>query len=321
VPLPIEKREDRKKLGDADTVMVRVGELEEELAHLKASYEQYFLGVERRPPTDAHDKFKKGLKELKSTFVRHTGANFRVQGLQAKYLTYERLWQRTLQEMEAGTYRRDVYKAKRKGNELEALKKKKKAAGNGLPNPDATPPEEDPLGAHPEDAPGAAAKPPLPGALPPGPRPPPPPMEEDLLDGPLKPPPGASPSKTGLPAVAALKPVTGPAAAVGRPGQPPGRPTITAARGESPSMPVARGAAPASNDGDLSEKKVKAIYDAYVMAKKRCNEDVSKLSVDTLGATLRKQVPELMKQHGAKSVEFKVVIKDGKAILRALPKT
>jgi hypothetical protein len=29
----------------------------------------------------------------------------------------------------------------------------------------------------------------------------------------------------------------------------------------------------------------------------------------------------LMKQHGAKSVEFKVVIKDGKAILRALPKT
>ena len=54
MPLPIEKREDRKKLGDADSVMVRVGELEEELAHLKASYEQYFLGVERRPPTDAH---------------------------------------------------------------------------------------------------------------------------------------------------------------------------------------------------------------------------------------------------------------------------
>jgi hypothetical protein len=86
-------------------------------------------------------------------------------------------------------------------------------------------------------------------------------------------------------------------------------------------MPMAKGAAPASRDGDLSEKKVKAIYDAYVMAKKRCNEDVSKISVETLASTLRKQVPELMKQHGAKSVEFKVVIKDGKAILRALPKT
>ena len=63
-----------------------------------------------------------------------------------------------------------------------------------------------------------------------------------------------------------------------------------------------------------------AIFDAYVMAKKRCNEDVSKLSYDSLSQTLRKQVPELMKQHNAKSVEFKVVIKDGKAILRALPK-
>ncbi len=65
---------------------------------------------------------------------------------------------------------------------------------------------------------------------------------------------------------------------------------------------------------------MKAIFDAYVMAKKRCNEDVSKLSLDSLSQTLRKQVPALMKQHNAKSVEFKVVIKDGKAILRALPK-
>lgn len=313
MPLPIEKREDRKKLGDADSVMVRVGELEEELAHLKASYEQYFLGVERRPPTDAHEKFKRGLKDLKSTFVRHTGANFKVQGLQAKYLTYERLWQRTLQEMEAGTYKRDVYKARRKNVDLEAAKKKK-AAGNGIPNPDATPPEEDPLGAHPEDASG-------------GVRPPPPPPE-------FSPPaPPAASSKTSLPAVAPLKPLvagvapvskTGLPAVAAKPGQPAapaGRPVITAAKAESPSMPLPRGAAPASNDGDLSEKKVKAIYDAYVMAKKRCNEDTSKLSVDTLAATLRKQVPELMKQHGAKSVEFKVVIKDGKAILRALPKT
>ena len=41
-----------------------------------------------------------------------------------------------------------------------------------------------------------------------------------------------------------------------------------------------------------------------------------------LGSTLNWgfQVPELMKQHNAKSVEFKDVIKDGKAVLRALPK-
>ena len=30
--------------------------------------------------------------------------------------------------------------------------------------------------------------------------------------------------------------------------------------------------------------------------------------------------PELLKQHNAKAVEFKVVIKDGKASLKAVPK-
>ena len=40
----------------------------------------------------------------------------------------------------------------------------------------------------------------------------------------------------------------------------------------------------------------------------------------SVAANLRKQVPELLKQHNAKSVEFKVVIKDGKAVLKAVPK-
>jgi hypothetical protein len=44
------------------------------------------------------------------------------------------------------------------------------------------------------------------------------------------------------------------------------------------------------------------------------------MSYDSIAASLRKQVPELMKQHGAKAVEFKVVIKDGKAVLKAVPK-
>jgi hypothetical protein len=78
--------------------------------------------------------------------------------------------------------------------------------------------------------------------------------------------------------------------------------------------------APAAGDGGLSDSKIKAIYDAYVMAKKRTGEDTRSITLDSVASSLKKQVPELMKQHNAKSVEFKVVIKDGKAILRALPK-
>ena len=75
-----------------------------------------------------------------------------------------------------------------------------------------------------------------------------------------------------------------------------------------------------ASDGGLSDSKMKAIYDAYVTAKQRCGEDTRALTYDSVASTLKSQVPTLLKQHNAKSVEFKVVIKDGKAILRALPK-
>jgi hypothetical protein len=70
----------------------------------------------------------------------------------------------------------------------------------------------------------------------------------------------------------------------------------------------------------LSEAKLRAVYDAYVDAKKRCHEDVSKISFESVASKLRKQVPTLMEKHKVNSVEFKVVIKDGKAVLRAVPK-
>lgn len=77
---------------------------------------------------------------------------------------------------------------------------------------------------------------------------------------------------------------------------------------------------PSAGAGGLSDDKLKAVYDAYVSAKRRNKEDTSKMSYESVASSLRKQVPELMKQHKAKAVEFKVVIKDGKAVLKAVPK-
>jgi len=66
--------------------------------------------------------------------------------------------------------------------------------------------------------------------------------------------------------------------------------------------------------------QMRELYDAYVAAKKRCNEDTSRLTFDAVASSVSKQIPEIMKTHKAKSVEFKVVIKDGKAKLTAVPK-
>jgi hypothetical protein len=65
---------------------------------------------------------------------------------------------------------------------------------------------------------------------------------------------------------------------------------------------------------------MRALYNAYLAAKMTCREDVTKLTYDAVAKTVSKQIPELMARYKAKSVEFKVEVKDGKAILKAIPK-
>jgi hypothetical protein len=210
----------RRQVADQGQALRDCDALEGELVDLRNAYEQYFLGTERLPPASAHQELKKKLDRLRMSFVRNTAVNFKIQGLYTKFTTYERLWNRTLQEMENGTYRRDLFKARLR------------------------------------------AKPTV--------------------------------AKTTLPLA---KPAAPPA------NQPPG-----------PAQP------PVTSQGELSEGKIKAIYDAYVTAKKRCNEDTAGLNLEGLAATLKKQVPELLKQHNAKSVDFKVLIKEGKAVLKPVPR-
>src|SRR5262245_21054787 len=96
-----------RKIAAGDEVSKECSEVEEAIAALRVSYEQYFLGMERKPPSLEHNDLKKKIQRMKGFYVRQTALKFRVQSIQAKFVTYERLWSRTLQEIEAGTYRRD----------------------------------------------------------------------------------------------------------------------------------------------------------------------------------------------------------------------
>jgi hypothetical protein len=326
------------KLGDAEKAMKACTELEAEIAELQAAYEQYFLGMERRPPTQKHTSVKKLMNELRNTFVNSTPVKFRIGSLQQRLNTFERLLERTLLEIENGTYKRDVYKARRHADERKKRKAPTGGASDGLDDlhidEDLDLSDLDSGSDDLESAMSAAAaaveKPkPVPGI--PSVAPLVPTVAPAVPGIPSVKPlvPGVNP-KTGpisIPPVAApsARPVTGAPLAVKAPATATG--SNPALKSPSGSLPPARPAGtpskpptPVGSDGGLNDGKIKAIYDAYVMAKKRCGEDTSKLSLDSVASTLRSQVPTLMKQHNAKSVEFKVVIKDGKAVLRALPK-
>lgn len=75
----------------------------------------------------------------------------------------------------------------------------------------------------------------------------------------------------------------------------------------------------ATSADDLTEPKLRRLYQTYIGARKRCGEPVD-LRYEDMAAALRKQVPKLMQTTGAKAVEFKVVIRSGRAVLKALPK-
>ncbi|HEX8441072.1 MXAN_5187 C-terminal domain-containing protein [Archangium sp.] len=295
--------------------------IEAELAALKVTYEHYFLGLERTPPARTHEALKKRVEKLKNSFVRNTGAKFRVQSIHSKFVTYERLWLRTLQEIENGTYKRDLAKVKRRTEKVAPAKARSQGAVELPEDTDFDVDEVDAM---------------LSSTL----KPPPPPVP---AMAPLEP----VPFRGGVPTVAPLVPSVAPLVPSVKPLVPPVAPVAgTPARGTSPlpsiapvvppvapavppvARPPATGPRPAaavrppsaSSASGLTDDSLKSVYDAYVAAKRRNKEDTSKMSFDSVASSLRKQVPELMKQHGAKSVEFKVVIKDGKAVLKAVPK-
>jgi len=239
---PPTRPEDRAKASAAAAaaswaqVSQELDSVEALLHALRGQYEQYFLGMEKRPPVRAHEQFKKRIAALKTIPARNSALSFRLQSLQSTAATYERLWMKTMQEMEDGTYRRDVFKARLR---------RKSSEGPVAP------------------APAQAAK-----------------------------------SAPGGKDAAAAKPAT--------PEAPAATPQIHIA-GTPPPDP-------------LAESRLRSVYRAYVEAKRRCNEDTTRLSFDAVAASLKRQVPELLERNNARDVEYRVFVKDGKAILRAVPK-
>jgi len=213
---------DRQDRHRSDDISDECGKIEEEVEALKARYEMYFLGLERREPSRERAEMKRRVMKLKGEFVRNTGLRFRIQTLHARFLSYERMWQRSTREKEDGTYRRDVLKARRRARGAAPLVK-----AESVPAPAAAP---------------------------------------------------------------------------------------------APVAPSAAPVRPQAAPGGIPEEALRALYAEYVAAKQRCQEDTSRFSYEALARSVAKQVPELMAKYKAKSVDFKVEVRDGRAVLKALPR-
>ena len=80
----------------------RIRKLEQDIMKLKAAYDQYFAGIERRPPDKLADKVAREVRTLTSTVMTNTALRFRSQQAISRYNTYHQFWQRNLRELEEG---------------------------------------------------------------------------------------------------------------------------------------------------------------------------------------------------------------------------
>ena len=87
-------------------------ELDESIQNLMVLYEKYFIGIDRKPPDQERKRVSEKAREMRTTTIRNTALKFKINTLFAKLISFERMWDRTLREMEEGTYKRDVFKAK-----------------------------------------------------------------------------------------------------------------------------------------------------------------------------------------------------------------
>lgn len=90
-----------------------LSDVETRLDRLKALYEQWFQGMERLEPTIARKETDRRMVLLRKELPRNTALRFRFQTLVQRYTTLQSYWGRVARQIEEGTYRRDLLKARK----------------------------------------------------------------------------------------------------------------------------------------------------------------------------------------------------------------
>jgi hypothetical protein len=98
-------------------------EMEKRVSELKALYENYFAGIERREPLQKRDALTRQLRQLMVEGRAATQLQFRLSNLRARFTTLETYWNRVTKEIEEGRFHK-----RRPGLEKEAPKQAPAAA-------------------------------------------------------------------------------------------------------------------------------------------------------------------------------------------------
>jgi len=281
-----------------------LAELENKLDRLKVLYEQYFMGIEKMEPQTQRKEVTRRMLELAQIQIRNTAMRYRYHALNQKFGAYQTYWGRTMREIENGTYYRSIARASReaarKGQDLpeEVMRSLPKRLRERILKD-----RENIMASQRGQRAAAGAA----GTTPPT-RPPQTPVFkaegtderddesfeqtfEQLFDSMTS---GGSPN----PLKSSSK----------------GPPTVPPTGAPATAKPRAVTLPPG-----MDEEKVRDLHRRYVAARQALG-DASEVRYEQILSTVVKQGPKILEQHHASAVDFGVVVKDGKVILKATPR-
>ncbi len=97
---------------EQNEIEVLVGEAENRVERLRSLYDQYFMGIERIEPQIARKDVERRIQILRRTQIRNTALRFRFQNVLLRYNTFSAHWMRICRQIEDGTYKHHLRKAK-----------------------------------------------------------------------------------------------------------------------------------------------------------------------------------------------------------------
>ena len=98
--------------GQQDPVDEELDELDNSLKSLRVQYDQYFLGILKRPPEVLQGRVQKIIVKYANQTLRKTHQKFRFNQLNSKFQIFRQQWGRTMRQIESGTYKGHRFKAK-----------------------------------------------------------------------------------------------------------------------------------------------------------------------------------------------------------------
>jgi hypothetical protein len=249
---------------------------------------------------------------LRKVQPRNTALRFRFNSLIQRYTTLQTYWRRIGRQIEEGTYRRDLLRARRRREAAREEREEKRRRRSSSPlelDPNESNDVDD-LIADASNSIEEMLKAPKPGAA----------AKSLDLDDPVR-----EPSERDIPT---LRPAADTAGKVVRFGKPPGRapakqPAAERARKTPAAVTTqARKAPPpiASRSKGPGDARMRQIYESYVDAKRKNNERTDNLDYEKVAKSLKKMVPKLDRKHKGKKIDFQVVVKDGKVGLKPVVK-